>query len=138
MTNKEQEEYVLRLVQSNEIIQIILTALSNHDNELYLGGGVIRNLVWDHLHGYPNTTPIEDVDVIYYDKLSTTKDHDIAIENKLKETMPNLIWPVKNQARMHVINNDEPSSACNPRMAKPPAGEHICIGNVGRNSLQGS
>lgn len=31
-----------------------------------IAAGFVRNLVWDHLHG-KNATPLNDVDVIFYD-----------------------------------------------------------------------
>lgn len=56
---------------------------------------MVRNIVWDNLHGYSLTTPIDDVDVIYYDELSSAKEHDLRIETELKESLPNLVWSVK-------------------------------------------
>ena len=32
----------------------------------YLAAGVIRNTVWDVLHGYKKHTPLNDIDVVYF------------------------------------------------------------------------
>lgn len=96
------------IFRSAEIMEI-LQALRQVDPKLHLGGGLIRNLVWDYLHDFKSPTPVDDVDVVYFDSLSTTKQHDLQIESKLKGQVPNLHWSVKNQARMHLSNGDAPS-----------------------------
>ncbi|MBP7582209.1 MAG: nucleotidyltransferase family protein, partial [Vogesella sp.] len=35
--------------------------------QAWLAAGFIRNLVWDHQHGYLQPTPLQDLDVIYLD-----------------------------------------------------------------------
>jgi uncharacterized membrane protein len=120
LTSKEQEEYIIRLIEKNQTVQLILNALRDQSEELFLGGGVIRNIIWDDLHNYKEMTPIDDVDIIYFDKLHTSKDYDIEIENKLKSIIPNYKWSVKNQARMHTINNDDPYSSLPDAVSKWP------------------
>lgn len=74
----------------------------------YIAAGFIRNFVWDWMHGYEKRTPLNDVDVVYYDpadvKEETEKDYDCL----LREMDTSLPWSVKNQARMHLVNDDEP------------------------------
>jgi hypothetical protein len=108
------------LVRRSDNIMAILKALRAVDSRLYLGGGVLRNLVWDYLHGYQSPTPIDDLDVIYFDKLSATKEHDRDFENRLAGKMPNFRWSVKNQARMHVISNEEPYASVEDAVSKWP------------------
>lgn len=38
--------------------------------QCYIAAGFVRNLVWDSLHGL--ATPLNDVDVIYFDPQSQT------------------------------------------------------------------
>lgn len=120
LSTQEQEKYIIKLVKRNHTVQGILKTLQKIDKELYLGGGVIRNIVWDDLHNYHEMTPIDDIDVIYFDDQNKTKDHDLAIEKKLKAAMPNFKWSVKNQARMNTINNDEPYSSLYEAISKWP------------------
>ena len=35
-----------------------------------IGAGVVRNEVWDHLHGYKQATPMQDVDVVYSTRIT--------------------------------------------------------------------
>lgn len=76
-------------------------------NDWCIAAGFVRNLVWDKLHGYPASTPLNDIDLIYFDVSQATQKAEHLNENKLKSksTLP---WSVKNQARMHLRNDDEP------------------------------
>jgi len=33
----------------------------------YVGAGFVRNKIWDVLHDYAKRTPLDDIDVIYFD-----------------------------------------------------------------------
>lgn len=72
-----------------------------------IAAGFVRNLVWDKLHGYEIPTRLSDIDLIYFDPANMNADKDIEIEEYLKFSS-NLPWSVKNQARMHLRNNDQP------------------------------
>jgi len=77
--------------------------------DCWIGAGLIRNAIWDHLHGMPvEFAPGGDVDVIYYDPAHTSSDRDIAIEKRLFDAHPAIPWSVHNQARMHQANGDAP------------------------------
>lgn len=71
----------------------------------YIAAGFLRNLVWDKLHG-DMCTPLNDVDVIYYDASKASHSDDKQLEAKLCKLVPTLNWQVKNQALMHIKNND--------------------------------
>lgn len=76
-----------------------------------IAAGFVRNLVWDRLHGYHQTTPLNDLDLVYYDPRNTEKDRDQHYERELVRQSA-LPWSVKNQARMHRRNNDAPYQDC--------------------------
>jgi hypothetical protein len=76
--------------------------------DAWIGAGFVRNLVWDALHGYSAPTPLEDVDVIYFDPLQTDRSVELELETRLLNQDPNVNWQVRNQARMHVKNRDIP------------------------------
>ncbi|CZF80622.1 hypothetical protein GCE9029_02103 [Grimontia celer] len=76
--------------------------------QCYLAAGFVRNLVWDRLHQKENTTPLNDVDVIYFDTDESDKNAYLTYELKLKTIMPSLNWQVRNQAKMHLRNGDQP------------------------------
>ncbi|WP_119394788.1 nucleotidyltransferase family protein [Salinibius halmophilus] len=70
-----------------------------------IAAGFVRNLVWDKLYGV--STPLNDIDVIYYQPAETAESLDLAFDQQLL-AMSNFDWSVKNQARMHIRNHDAP------------------------------
>lgn len=81
-----------------------------------LGAGFVRNLVWDKLHGYEEPTPLSDIDLIYFDPGEISSEKDLEIEAHLK-SIADFSWSVKNQARMHVRNNDQPYTSTSHAMS---------------------
>ena len=73
-----------------------------------IGAGFIRNAVWDHLHGFDMITPLADIDVLYFEPGDLSKERELDIEATLKAISPDRPWSVRNQARMHLRNNDAP------------------------------
>jgi uncharacterized protein len=104
---------------SRPIVDALLT-LRSTSSSLYLGGGLIRNAVWDHLHGYDSPTAIDDVDVIYFDQARTDKRHDKDFDNTLADKTPNVRWSTKNQARMHVGNCEQPYASLEHAVSRWP------------------
>ncbi|WP_081310463.1 nucleotidyltransferase family protein [Pseudoalteromonas luteoviolacea] len=74
--------------------------------QCYIAAGFVRNLVWDALHNLDSPTPLNDVDVIYFDPEEANPDAYIKYESQLVLQMPELNWQVRNQAIMHGRNGD--------------------------------
>lgn len=68
----------------------------------FVGAGVIRSLVWDHLHGHSGPTPVKDVDVVYFDAFNLSQKHDQDILVQLIDKFPDVPWEVTNQAAVHL------------------------------------
>ncbi|WP_145962713.1 nucleotidyltransferase family protein [Rhizobium phaseoli] len=102
----QQERIVASIVLGSRAMVDVLLALRETSDSLYLGGGLIRNAVWDYLHGYASPTAVDDVDVAYFNQLDVEKRHDEDLEKKLSRLIPNVHWSVKNQARMHLVNGE--------------------------------
>ncbi len=49
-------------------------------------------------------TPLQDIDVIYFDPSNTDESEEKVLEDKLRKVLPDVPWSVKNEARMHLIN----------------------------------
>jgi hypothetical protein len=79
--------------------------------DCWVGAGFVRNAVWDHLHGRPPGPVAGDVDVIWYDPHRATPLVDLELETTLRGLNPDVLWSVKNQARMHARNGDRPYSS---------------------------
>ena len=74
----------------------------------WIGGGFIRNAVWDFLHGSRTSAGCDDIDVIYFDSSNALPERDERIEASLCRLCTGAPWSVKNQARMHKRNGDLP------------------------------
>jgi hypothetical protein len=66
-----------------------------------IGAGAVRNLVWDHLHGYESPSPLSDIDVAYYDPDNGDPDLDHDLQEQLRRIEPSMPWEVTNQAFVH-------------------------------------
>lgn len=77
-------------------------------NDGWVGAGFVRDAVWDYLHGYALHAVSGDVDVVWFDSDRCTPEHDSYLEERLRQQLPSLDWSVKNQARMHLRNGDNP------------------------------
>jgi hypothetical protein len=82
-----------------------------------MAAGVIRNFVWDVKHGFDDRTPLNDIDVLYYDPSDITKETEKKNEARLREIAPEHPWSVKNEARMHLRNGDDPYRSVEDAMA---------------------
>ena len=73
----------------------------------WIGAGFLRNLAWDRLHGFPEATPLTDVDVLLFEPAAGPA-RGAEIEAALRARLPGVPWSVKNQAGMHARNGDRP------------------------------
>jgi uncharacterized protein len=73
-----------------------------------IGAGFVRQPVWDHLHGYQPSEKFADIDVLYFNALDTSPLADLRFERELAQRLPGVPWEVRNQARMHLRNDDAP------------------------------
>lgn len=83
------------------LIQILETARTAELPNWYIGAGIIRDLVWDHLHQNSERTPPNDVDVAFFDPDDLTEGRDEAATAVLHSILPNIPWEATNQAAVH-------------------------------------
>lgn len=76
--------------------------------DCWIGAGFVRAPVWDMLHGYATPTAVPDIDVIYFDPDDPDPAAEAEFETRLRGAHPGLPWSVRNQARMHLRNGDDP------------------------------
>ncbi|MEJ2766205.1 nucleotidyltransferase family protein [Photobacterium sp. MCCC 1A19761] len=106
-TNAEQQ--IFDWVSQDSLRQQALACVSQLNlPQGYIAAGFVRNLVWDALHEHDVATPLNDVDVIYFDPAEADLHTCERYESHLKAQLPQLNWQVRNQARMHVHNGDYP------------------------------
>ena len=104
------ENQLIDIIKNDITIMSILEAVDELNlNDAWVSAGLIRNKVWDVLHN--SKTPINDIDVIYFDSADTSWETEKSLEQKLEAFLQNQPWSVKNQARMHMKNGFPPYSS---------------------------
>jgi uncharacterized protein len=103
----ELEDTLKEIIESDESLMKMLKAVASLQvNDSWICAGIIRGKVWDCIHQCK--TPLQDIDVIFYDSANISEAYEKELENKLATLLPGLPWSVKNQARMHKKNNLPP------------------------------
>ncbi|WP_342742114.1 nucleotidyltransferase family protein [Virgibacillus siamensis] len=112
---------VIQLIyKDKQMLEILKTAKSLDLPDWCICAGFVRSKIWDALHRYEERTPLTDVDVVYFDKTNLNETVEKQLENELSHQMPNIPWSVKNQARMHLINDLEAYVNTEDAIAKFP------------------
>ena len=98
---------LIQLMRSTSWLMSILETVRACDPPDWLvGAGVIRNLVWDHLHEYQTPTPLADIDVIFFDPQDVSPERDHMVQQQLAQRLPHVTWEVTNQATVHLWYED--------------------------------
>ena len=130
------EADIARLIRGDEwMMETLRAAHALNLPDWWIGAGFLRNKVWDAVstkeattsihHGTdaaehpassssPNTdsvsvsTPTRDVDLVYFNKENVAPEVDWAYDEEMKAKYPFAEWEVRNQARMHYVNDFAP------------------------------
>ncbi|MHC0039492.1 nucleotidyltransferase family protein [Pseudoneobacillus sp. C159] len=102
------------------MMEILKTAQSLHLPDWWVCAGFVRSKIWDVLHGFSERSDLADVDVVYFDPKNTDEQIEKELEETLKAKQPGIPWSVKNQARMHVINDFPPYTSSVDAISKFP------------------
>lgn len=70
-----------------------------------IGAGAVRNLAWDHLHGYATPSQLSDVDLAYFDA-GEPPGAEHQHQRRIQALCPELPWEVTNQAHVHLWFQD--------------------------------
>ncbi len=115
------EQDIVRLIENDEwMINVLQLAKSLELPDWWICAGFVRSKIWDTLHNYEIRTTIPDVDVIYFDPFRKDEIYEQLLEKKLINLDASIAWSVKNQARMHVVNNMPPYSSSVDAISKFP------------------
>ena len=90
------------IVHNERIMTILRTVRRCNPPDWLVGAGVIRNLVWDHLHGYEERNLPRDVDVVFFDLTDLSPERDTAVTAALTAYLPTVAWEATNQAAVHL------------------------------------
>jgi hypothetical protein len=94
-------ERLASMVRSAPWLLAALQAARDVDPPDWLvGGGVLRDLVWDRLHGRPPARP-RDLDLAFFDPARLDPARDAEVEAALTARLSGVPWDAKNQAAVH-------------------------------------
>ena len=103
----EYEEALCRLVRGDARVMHLLRSVASLGLAQWcIAAGVVRNLVWDHLHDFSPPTVPSDVDVLIFDDIHTEPAYERQIESTLTAVVPAVQWEVVNQASVHAYTGD--------------------------------
>lgn len=105
---KTEEEILSAIANDEWMLEVLRAAATLELPDWWVCAGFVRSKMWDELHDYAARTPLGDIDVIYYDEQTIDEEMEKGYERRLQVLMPGLPWSVKNQARMHKINDLPP------------------------------
>ncbi|WP_399631373.1 nucleotidyltransferase family protein [Sporosarcina sp. SG10008] len=100
-----EREIVVLIQEDKWMMDLLKCAKSLNLPDWWICAGFVRSKIWDVQHGFNVRTTIPDIDVIYYDRTNSGKSVEKEYEEVLKRLLPAIPWSVKNQARMHSVNN---------------------------------
>lgn len=113
------EQDIINLIQNDTwMMDILQTAASLQLPDWWVCAGFVRSKVWDVLHGFEERTPLPDIDIIYFDAANTNEQEEKRLEEQLKNINSTIPWSVKNQARMHLLNDMPPYVSSTDAMSK--------------------
>jgi len=99
----ELESRLIELVHSSSLLMRALRAARAVDPpDWYIGGGIIREWVWNRLHGFARRAPARDVDLVFFDPMSLSSDRERRIQDAVTVQAPDICWDVTNQAGVHL------------------------------------
>lgn len=120
MLMKTEEEMVNVVKRDVWMMEILYAAKSLNLPDWWVCAGFVRAKVWDTLHNFNTRTHLPDVDVIYFDKRNLSEETEKGYEAQLRSLMPDIPWSVKNEARMHLVNDIPPFKSSVDAISKFP------------------
>lgn len=101
----QNKEHLVEIIKNDAyMMEVLLDAAQLNLPDWWISAGFVRNKVWDIIHDYEET-PLNDVDVIYYEPDLISVEREIEYDAQLNIINPNIPWASKNQTRMHKKNN---------------------------------
>lgn len=117
---KSEEDIIAIIAEDQWMMDLLRTAKELNLPDWWICAGFVRSKIWDVLHGFSKRTRIPDIDVIYFDQTNLDESQEKRLEKELFSRLPDVPWSVKNQARMHVINNFPPYTSSIDAISKFP------------------
>jgi hypothetical protein len=93
-----EQQCLWQIVQAHTELMQVLKTLQTLDATAYVAAGVLRHVVWAHLHAMSYSLSGTEIDVIFYDQ---DDEHALRLKHVLETEFPEIQWDVTNQATVH-------------------------------------
>jgi hypothetical protein len=104
----QNEQDITRLLEADSWRINVLEAAEKFDlPDWWIGAGFLRNAIWNAIEGI-DSPPTRDVDLVYFNKDDIQPETDWAYDERMRKEYPFAEWEVRNQARMHYVNDFKP------------------------------
>ncbi|PGT20699.1 nucleotidyltransferase family protein [Bacillus cereus] len=120
MKIQTEQDIILSIENDEWMMNVLQMAKTLGLPDWWICAGFVRSKIWDTLHNFKVRTTTPDVDVIYFDSFLKDEAYEQSLEKKLTNLDASIPWSVKNQARMHVVNNMPPYSSSVDAISKFP------------------
>ena len=94
----EKDSWMMDVLRAAEKLQL---------PDWWIGAGFLRNKIWDYIEN-KESRPTRDVDLVYFNAADVQPETDWAYDEKMKLEHPYAEWEIRNQARMHYVNDSRP------------------------------
>lgn len=129
---------IVELVKKDSMRLKALASVQRLDlPQCYVAAGFVRNLIWDNLHNKVDASPLNDIDVVYFDVEEQNPNAYLQYELLLTQWMPEVNWQVRNQATMHQRNGDRAYLSTQDAMSFWPEKETaVGIRQIAKNTFE--
>ena len=84
LTNLKHENQFISILRNTPwFMEALMTVRRLNLTSWCIGAGILRNIVWDHLHGYDIPCQLNDIDVAYFDSQNISAEQDHEFQKKL-------------------------------------------------------
>jgi uncharacterized protein len=106
-----EQQCLWQIVQAHTELMQVLKTLQTLDATAYVAAGVLRHVVWAHLHAMSYSLSGTEIDVIFYDQ---DDEHALRLKHVLETEFPEIQWDVTNQATVHQWYRTEKNESIAP------------------------
>jgi hypothetical protein len=101
MGTQFEEQFIILIRSTSWFYEALVAVRDLKLSSWCVGAGILRNIVWDHLHQLEEPSHFSDVDVAYFDLSDISAESDQKLQKQLSARLPDVPWEVTNQAGVH-------------------------------------
>jgi hypothetical protein len=100
--DKLQARLIEMIRSSSMLMRALRVARTVDPPDWLIGGGAIRERVWNHLHRSAHLAPSKDVDLAFFDPVLLGSEREWSVQKAVMAQALDISWDVTNQAAVHL------------------------------------